>query len=191
MSSEHIKGIIQASADLKLKVMQDEHIIGQVQELADMLIQALKAGNQIYTCGNGGSAADAMHLAAEFTGRFYINRKALPAEFLNANDAAMTAIANDYGYEQVFARMVEAKMKKGDVLWAFSTSGNSKNILLAIDQATRLDAYCAGFTGQDGGLMNGNCDLLLKIPSTDTPRIQEMHMLLGHIICEMVEKAFQ
>jgi len=191
MSIEHIKSIIRSSADLKLQVLNDEHIIAQVQTLAEVMIKALREGNQIYTCGNGGSAADAMHLAAEFTGRFYINRKALPAEFLNANDAAMTAIANDYGYEQVFARMVEAKMKKGDVLWAFSTSGNSKNILLAINQATRLDAYCAGFSGQDGGLMNGNCDLLLKIPSTDTPRIQEMHMLLGHIVCEIVEKAFQ
>jgi D-sedoheptulose 7-phosphate isomerase len=139
-------------------------------------------------CGNGGSAADAQHLAAEFSGRFYKNRKALPSEALHCNTSYLTAVANDYSYDVIYARIIEGTGIKGDVLVGLSTSGNSPNILKAFEAAHHNGMITIGFTGSTGGKMKDCCDILLNVPSTDTPRIQESHIMLGHIICELVEE---
>jgi D-sedoheptulose 7-phosphate isomerase len=152
------------------------------------MIATFRGGGKVLFCGNGGSAADAQHLAAELSGRFYTDRPPLFAEALHVNTSYVTAVANDFGYDEVFARMVEAAGRPGDVLAAFSTSGNSPNILKAVAKAKEQGMTVIGFTGATGGKMASLCDILLNVPSTDTPRIQESHILIGHIVCEMVER---
>ena len=185
-----ILSIIQASIDTKLAILQDEKMIDAIQESVEKITTAFKNGNKILFCGNGGSAADAQHLAAEFSGRFYKDRDALPAEALHVNTSYMTAVANDYSFDVVYSRMVNGIGKKGDVLVGLSTSGSSVNILKAIETAKEKDMTTIGFTGASGGKMKNECDILLNVPSTDTPRIQESHILLGHIICQLVEEQY-
>jgi D-sedoheptulose 7-phosphate isomerase len=155
-----------------------------------LLVKALKAGNRIYFCGNGGSAADAQHLAAELSGRFYKDRLALPAEALHTNTSYLTAVANDYGFDQVYARLIEGIGKPGDILVALSTSGLSPNIVTACKAAKESGLPVVGLTGKNGGNIKPYCDLLIEIPSSDTPRIQECHIMIGHIICELVEEKY-
>ena len=156
--------------------------------MAISLIEAFKNGKKVLFCGNGGSAADAQHLAAEFSGRYYFDRPPLYAEALHVNSSYMTAVGNDYGYDEVYARLLRAMGTDGDVLVAMSTSGNSANVLNAIKVAREKNMLVIGMTGMEGGKMATLCDILLNVPSKDTPRIQECHMLLGHIVCEIVEK---
>ena len=157
-------------------------------ECVDIISIAFKNGNKVLFCGNGGSAADAQHLAAEFSGRFYIDRPALPAEALHCNTSYLTAVANDYSYDMIYARLLQGIGKKGDVLIGLSTSGNSTNIIKAFEVAKEKGMINIGFTGATGGAMKNLSDYLLNVPSTDTPRIQESHILLGHIICQLVEE---
>tara|TARA_B100001175_G_scaffold298473_1_gene289092 strand:- start:69 stop:647 length:579 start_codon:yes stop_codon:yes gene_type:complete len=185
-----IETIIKESILLKNEILEDSKIKNTVNKSVDIIIEALKRGNKLYFCGNGGSAADAQHLAAEFTGRFYLDRQALPAEALHCNTSYMTAVANDYSYEDVYSRMIEGVSKPGDVLIGLSTSGNSKNIIKALKVAKLNKLHTISFTGLNGGLMKNHSDYLLDIPSENTPRIQECHILIGHIICQLVEKQF-
>ena len=154
------------------------------------MVAALKNGNRIYFCGNGGSAADAQHLAAEFSGRFYTDRDALPAEALHCNTSYLTAVANDYGYDVVYARLIKGIGIKGDFLVGLSTSGNSNNIIKAFEVARQKGIHTVGFTGESGGKLKDLSDYLINIPSQDTPRIQESHIMLGHIICQLVEEQY-
>ena len=149
-----------------------------------------KNGQKVLFCGNGGSAADAQHLAAEFSGRFYTDREALPAEALHCNTSYITAVANDYSYDVIYSRMIQGIGKPGDVLIGLSTSGNSKNILEAFKTAKIKNMITIGFTGESGGMMKNISDYLLNVPSNDTPRIQESHIMVGHIICQLVEEKY-
>ena len=187
---EQIKHIIQSSIEVKEKILLDESLLKRTQEVAETIVKALQGGNRIYFCGNGGSAADAQHLAAEFSGRFYTDRKALPAEALHCNTSYLTAVANDYSYEVVYARLIEGIGTKGDVLVGLSTSGNSKNIIRAFEKAQEKGITTVGFTGATGGDMKSSSDFLINVPSSDTPRIQESHILIGHIICQIVEEKY-
>lgn len=184
-----IKDIIERSIAVKQRILADEGLLARVAAVAEASTEAFRQGRKLLLCGNGGSAADAQHLAAEFSGRFYFDRPPLYAEALHVNSSYLTAVGNDYGYEQVYSRMVQAMGAPGDLLWAFSTSGNSPNILRAAQEAKRLGMLVVGFTGQTGGQLAAHCDILLNMPSDDTPRIQEGHITVGHIICEWVEKA--
>ncbi|HEV7334225.1 MAG TPA: D-sedoheptulose 7-phosphate isomerase [Flavisolibacter sp.] len=183
-----IKEIITASISTKQQVLQDDELIGTIAAITGKLTDALQAGKRIYFCGNGGSAADAQHLAAEFTGRYYINRKAVPAEALHCNSSYLTAVANDYSYDVVYARLVEGICQQGDVLIGLSTSGNSANIVKAFESARSMGVTTIAFTGITGGILKGLSDYLVNVPSTDTPRIQESHIMIGHIICQLVEE---
>lgn len=183
-----IKSIITSSVEVKNKILADEVLLKKVQDVADLVAMAFKNGNRVYLCGNGGSAADAQHLAAEFTGRFYSDREPLPAEALHVNTSFLTAVANDYSYDEIYERAVKAHGRKGDVLMGLSTSGNSKNIVLAQQEAKKRGMLVVSFTGEGGGKMKDSCDYLLNVPSSDTPRIQESHIMLGHIICQLVEE---
>ncbi len=185
---EIIKGIISASITAKQKLLADEKIISTVNGCVNTIVSAFKNGNKVLFCGNGGSAADAQHLAAEFSGRFYIDRPALPAEALHCNTSYLTAVANDYSYDLIYARLLQGLGNKGDVLVGLSTSGNSKNIIKAFEVAKEKGMVTIGFTGETGGAMKALSDYLLNAPSSDTPRIQECHILLGHIICQLVEE---
>ena len=185
-----IRTIIQASIDTKLAILKDEKMIDAIHASVEKITIAFKNGNKVLFCGNGGSAADAQHLAAEFSGRFYKDRDALPAEALHVNTSYMTAVANDYSFDVVYSRMINGIGKAGDVLVGLSTSGNSINILKAIETAKEKGIITIGFTGESGGKMKNECDILLNVPSTDTPRIQESHILLGHIICQLVEEQY-
>ena len=188
MTNNIINESIRASMAVKETILADDHFLRKIQAAADTLVQAFRAGGKALFCGNGGSAADAQHLAAELSGRFYTDRPPLFAEALHVNSSYVTAVANDYGYAQVFARMVEAAGRPGDVLVAISTSGNSETILRAIEKARAQGMSVIGFTGATGGRMADLCDVLLNVPSTDTPRIQEAHILIGHILCAIVER---
>lgn len=185
---QKIKSIIQSSVDVKVKLMSDVALLTKVEQVTSIIIKAFAEGNKVLFCGNGGSAADAQHLAAEFSGRFYTDRDPLPSEALHCNTSYLTAVGNDYGFEFVYSRLVKGMAKPGDVLVALSTSGNSVNILNALEQAKKSGMITVGLTGETGGKMNGICDYLLNVPSRDTPRIQESHIMVGHIICEMVEQ---
>jgi len=167
-----------------------EKLIPDVEKASLVAIETLKNGNKILLCGNGGSAADAQHIAAELTGRYKSERRGLPGIALTTDTSALTAIANDYGYERVFDRQVEALANRGDLLIGISTSGNSPNILSALKTAKGLGCRTIGLSGRNGGLMNNACDLNIVIPSDDTPRIQEMHILIGHTICQAIDDAF-
>lgn len=160
-----------------------------IARAADLIATSLADGGQVLLCGNGGSAADAQHIAAELTGRFQRERDGWPAQALHANTSVLTSIANDYGFDEVFARQVRASGKLGDVLVAISTSGDSPNVLKAIEAARDKHLGVIGLTGPSGGVMGGACDVILKVPGDSTPRIQEGHILVGHIICGLVEEA--
>jgi D-sedoheptulose 7-phosphate isomerase len=183
-----IQASIRESVAVKQAILNDESFQTSIAQAAEMLLTTFRADGKVLFCGNGGSAADAQHIAAELSGRFYTDRPPLYAEALHVNSSYVTAVANDYGYDAVFARMVDASGRPGDVLVAISTSGNSSNILKTIEAARRRDMKVIGMTGASGGKMKDLCDLLLNVPSSDTPRIQESHILIGHIICEIVEK---
>ena len=187
---DKIRKIISESVSVKNSILQNESILNTVDEVASLMVKALKQGNRIYFCGNGGSAADAQHLAAEFSGRFYIDRDALPAEALHCNTSYITAVGNDYGYDLVYARLIKGIGNKGDFLVGLSTSGNSVNILKAFEVAREKGITTVGFTGESGGKMKGLSDYLLNIPSSNTPRIQESHIMLGHIVCQLVEEQY-
>lgn len=187
MMQSKIQSIIQASIDTKQQVLQDPAILKTIEDCVNIISQAFSAGKRVWFCGNGGSAADAQHLAAEFSGRFYKNRKALPAEALHCNTSYLTAVANDYSYDDIYARLVDGITDAGDVLIGFSTSGNSANVLKAFEVAREKHLMTIGFTGATGGKMRELSHFLINVPSTDTPRIQESHILIGHIICELVE----
>ena len=162
-----------------------------LESAANLMVNTLKSGHKILLCGNGGSAADAQHIAAELTGRYKTKRRGLPAIALTTDTSALTAIGNDFGYAKVFSRQVEALANRGDLLIGISTSGNSENILLALQKAKALGCTTLGLSGDDGGKMNGLCDINLVIPSDDTPRIQEMHILFGHILCHIIDINFK
>lgn len=185
-----IKNIIQASIDTKLLLLHNQGLVKSLEDSVVMLLAAFKNGNKVLFCGNGGSAADAQHLAAEFSGRFYIDRDALPAEALHANSSYITAVANDHSYDVVYSRLIKGIGNKGDVLIGLSTSGNSTNIVKAFEMAKEKEMQCIAFTGQSGGALKPLADILLNVPSNDTPRIQETHILLGHIICQLVEAQY-
>ena len=183
-----IKDIISKSIAIKQQMLEDEQILSSVQKSIDVITSAFKNGNKVLFCGNGGSAADAQHLAAEFSGRFYKDRPALPSEALHTNTSYLTAVANDYSYDVIYSRMIDGTGNKGDVLIGLSTSGNSSNIVKAFESAKAKKMTTIGFTGITGGVMKEVSDILLNVPSVDTPRIQECHILLGHIICQLVEE---
>ena len=185
--SKKIQEIIKASIETKQQLLQSEELLTTIEKVADVIVTAFKNGKRVYLCGNGGSAADAQHLAAEFSGRFYIDRKALPAEALHCNTSYLTSVANDYGFDNVYSRMMEGIGQSGDVLIGLSTSGNSANIIKAFEAAKEKGVITIAFTGSSGGQMKSISDYLINIPSTDTPRIQESHIMIGHIICELVE----
>lgn len=188
--SEKIKDIISASIQTKQQILNDEVMIATLQQCVDVITAAFKNGNKVLFAGNGGSAADAQHLAAEFSGRFYTDRDALPAEALHCNTSYLTAVANDYSYDVVYSRMIKGIGNPGDVLVGLSTSGNSKNIVEAFKAAKLKNMHTIGLTGASGGIMKEISDYLLNVPSNDTPRIQESHILLGHIICQLVEEKY-
>lgn len=185
---QKIKDIISGSIDVKNKILLDDRILQTVKDCVYILVTAFKNGNKVLFCGNGGSAADAQHLAAEFSGRFYTDRDALPAEALHCNTSYITAIGNDYGYEVIYSRLVKGIGVKGDVLVGLSTSGNSKNILNAFEVAKEKGMITIAFTGEGGGKLKKVADHLINVPSDDTPRIQESHIMLGHIICQLTEE---
>ncbi|WP_207493486.1 D-sedoheptulose-7-phosphate isomerase [Aridibaculum aurantiacum] len=184
----NIKELIAASIAVKQQVLENEELQAAVQTSVDAITTAFRNGNKVLFCGNGGSAADAQHLAAEFSGRFYKDRPALPAEALHCNTSYLTAVANDYSYDVIYARLIEGTGNPGDVLLGFSTSGNSANIVKAFEAARAKGMTTIGFTGSTGGIMKAYSHVLLNVPSNDTPRIQECHILLGHIICQLVEE---
>lgn len=185
-----ISNTISQSIATKQALLADTDLLYTIAKAIETITIAFKNGNKILFCGNGGSAADAQHLAAEFSGRFYKDRHALPAEALHVNTSYLTAVANDYSFDVVYSRMVTGIGIKGDVLIGLSTSGNSNNIINALQAAKEKEMITIGFTGTSGGKMKDICDMLINVPSTDTPRIQEAHILVGHIICEQVEKAY-
>ncbi len=187
---EKIKNIITQSIKVKQEILANDEFLKIIETISNTIVDSLKNGNRIYFCGNGGSAADAQHLAAEFSGRFYTDRKALPAEALHCNTSYLTAVANDYSYDVVYARLIDGIGNSGDVLIGLSTSGNSANIVKAFETAKEKGIITVGFTGTSGGVMKGLSDYLVNVPSTDTPRIQESHIMLGHIICQLVEEKY-
>lgn len=184
-----IQQAIQDSIEVKQDILNSTEFVGKIQQAINLIVEAYKNGKKVLFCGNGGSAADAQHLAAELSGRFYYDRKPLYAEALHVNTSYLTAVANDYSYEDIFARILEAGGGEGDILVGISTSGNSSNVLKAFEVAKRKGMHTIAFTGIGGGKMADKSDVLLAVPSKDTPRIQESHIMIGHIICEMVEKA--
>jgi D-sedoheptulose 7-phosphate isomerase len=185
---EKITSIIKASIDTKQQVLEDELLLQTINSCIHKIVLAFKNGNKVLFCGNGGSAADAQHLAAEFSGRFYTDRKALPAEALHCNTSYLTAVANDYSFDVVYSRIIDGIGQPGDVLIGLSTSGNSKNIIKAFETAKEKGMVTIGFTGITGGQLKPVSDYLINVPSSDTPRIQESHILIGHIICQLVEE---
>ena len=169
-------------------VLQDDILQDNIQQIVTKSIKAFRSDKKMLLCGNGGSASDAQHIAAELSSRFYTDRPPLYAEALHVNSSYMTAVANDYGYETTYARMVEAAGREGDILIGISTSGNSPNVVMAMQKAKEIGMIAVGFTGKSGGEMKDICDIMICIRSEDTPRIQEAHILIGHIICQLIEQ---
>lgn len=184
-----IHDIIAASIAVKQQILADEAMQQTIAEAVTAITAAFNNGKKVLFCGNGGSAADAQHLAAEFSGRFYIDRKALPSEALHCNTSYLTAVGNDYSYDVIYARIIDGTGQEGDVLVGLSTSGNSRNVVKAFESAKQKGMITVGLTGATGGQMKPFSDFLFNVPSTDTPRIQESHILIGHIICQLVEEA--
>lgn len=187
MITDKINSIIAASIEVKQAILTDTAFQEQIAKAVEVIVEAFVNGKKVLFCGNGGSAADAQHLAAEFSGRFYIDRKALPSEALHCNTSYMTAVANDYSYDVIYARLLDGIGVEGDVIIGLSTSGNSTNIVKAFEVARNKKIITVAFTGATGGKLKEISDFLFNVPSTDTPRIQESHILIGHIICELVE----
>ena len=185
---EDIKALVAESLYTKQQLLNNEKLIGTLGEVSSLFIDCFNADGKVLFCGNGGSAADAQHISAELSGRYKLDRRPLFAEALHVNTSYMTAVANDYSYDEVYSRMVEAAGRKGDVLVAISTSGNSSNVIKAVEKARSIGMKVVGMTGANGGKMKDLCDHLLNAPSSNTPRIQECHILMGHIICELTEK---
>ncbi len=179
--------VLRESILVKEKILADEELIRTVREVADTCAEALCSGHKIMFCGNGGSAADAQHLAAELSGRFYFDRLPLAAEALNVNTSYLTAVSNDYSFEEVYARLVQGSGNEGDVLVGLSTSGESENVIRAFQTAHKRKIITVGITGESGGRLAPISDFIIRVPSADTPRIQETHILIGHIICELIE----
>lgn len=184
---DRIAAIINNSVNVKLDLLKNEEVLNTIYQVATEITLAYKNKNKLLLCGNGGSAADAQHIAAEFTGRYYLDREPLIAEALHVNTSYLTAVANDYSFDKIYSRYVKAAGREGDVLIGISTSGNSKNVVDALIVANELNMKTVGFTGLSGGRMKDLCHYLINVPSADTPRIQESHILIGHIICEIVE----
>ena len=182
-----VRKAIEESIKVKTDILSNDKILDTINLVSVKIAESLKNGGKVLFCGNGGSAADAQHLAAELSGRFYYDRNPLPAEALHVNTSYLTAVANDYSYDVVYSRLIKGMGKRNDVLICLSTSGNSKNILLAIEEAQKIGMLVVGLTGVTGGKMKDLCHHLINVPSTDTPRIQESHIMIGHIICEIVE----
>jgi D-sedoheptulose 7-phosphate isomerase len=183
-----IKKSISESIQVKQNILENPDLLSKISQVSQEIINAFKNDKKVLFCGNGGSAADAQHIAAELSGRFYFDREPLFAEALHVNTSYLTAVANDYSYDEVFSRLVKAKGRAGDILIGISTSGNSKNVIKAIEVANEKGMITIGMTGKTGGKMKEICKYLINVPSTDTPRIQEAHIMIGHIICEIVEK---
>lgn len=183
-----IQKAIQNSISVKQQILQDAELLDRVALTVSQMVKTLKNGGKIHFCGNGGSAADAQHLAAELSGRFYFDREPLNAEALHCNTSYLTAVANDYGYDEVYARLLKGTAHNGDLLVALSTSGNSANILKTCKLASEMGVFVIGMTGASGGDLKKYSNILLNVPSSDTPRIQEAHIVLGHVLCEHVEK---
>jgi len=178
---------ISQSIAVKQAILENPGFLARIQQAADLVTASLRGGGKVHFCGNGGSAADAQHLAAELSGRFYFDRPPLNAEALHCNTSYLTAVGNDYGYDLIFSRLLRGTAKAGDVIVGISTSGNSKNILNAFEVAKEMGVHIIAMTGETGGRMKDYAEVLLNVPSTDTPRIQESHIMIGHIICELVE----
>jgi len=183
-----ITDIISKSIETKERIKSNAGLLKVIDDVAAEIVTCFKNDGQVLWCGNGGSAADAQHLAAELSGRFYFDREPLNSEALHVNTSYITAVANDYSYDQVYERLIRAKGRKGDVLIGLSTSGNSGNVIKALEVAKQKGLITIGMTGESGGKMKSLCDYLINVPSNDTPRIQESHIMIGHIICEMVEE---
>ena len=184
---QRIKKIIKESILVKDSIYNNEHLINSIRDIINVVTESYKNKGKVLFCGNGGSAADAQHLAAELSGRFYYERPPLFAEALHVNTSYLTAVANDYSFDDVYSRLVKAFGKTGDILIGLSTSGNSVNIINAFIAAKKLGMKTIAFTGKDGGKLKLIADYLINVPSSDTPRIQESHIMIGHIICEIVE----
>jgi D-sedoheptulose 7-phosphate isomerase len=184
-----ISEAIRQSVEVKQKILADSEALRNIREIADTCSQALCLGNKVLFCGNGGSAADAQHLAAELSGRFYYDRPPLAAEALTVNTSFLTAVANDYSYDEIFARLLQGNGNNGDVLIGLSTSGNSGNVVRAFQMAHEKGIITVGLTGEDGGKLAHLSDFIIRVPSKDTPRIQEAHIMIGHIICELIESS--
>ena len=182
---EQIKTELKESIEVKNQVIKN--IVPQIEQAAKWMIESLKKGNKIIFFGNGGSAADAQHLAAELVGRYLKDRKAMPAIALSTNTSILTCLSNDFGFETVFARQIEGLAKKGDIAFGISTSGNSKNVLVGLEKAKEMGCKTIGLLGCDGGRIAGVSDLAITIPCKSTPRIQESHITIGHILCGLIE----
>lgn len=185
-----IEQIIQTSINNKISLLEDKLLLQKIIESVELIADTFAKGNRIYFCGNGGSAADAQHLAAELSGRFYTDRPALAAEALHANTSYLTAVANDYSFDVVYSRMIDGIATVNDILIGISTSGNSKNIIKAFESATKKGIPTISLTGSSGGQLKNLSSYWLGMPSDDTPRIQESHILIGHIICQLVEEKY-
>jgi len=179
---------INKNIKIKENVLRDNNLIKKIALTSQKIIKAYKSNKKVILFGNGGSAADAQHLAAELVNKFYLDRKSLPAEALNVNTSILTAIGNDYSFDQIFSKQIEGIGAEGDIAIGISTSGNSKNVIEGLKFAKEKKLYTIGFTGKNGGKIYNIVDICINIPSDDTPRIQEAHILVGHIICEIVEK---
>lgn len=183
-----VKNYIEDSIETKQKILNDEKIISIIEKVADEIIKAYKSNKKVLIAGNGGSAADAQHIAAELVSKFYFDRPGLSAVALNSNTSILTSIANDYGYEKVFSKQIEAHGEQGDIFIGISTSGNSANIVSALEEAKKKGLFTIGLVGEKSCKMDELCDYIIKIPSSETPKIQESHIMIGHIICAIVEE---
>jgi len=188
MVGDDIVQAIQESIRVKQRLVENRELLSTISKVSQEIIQAFKNDKKVLLCGNGGSAADAQHIAAELAGKFYFERDPLFAEALHVNTSYLTAVANDCSYDEVFSRLVRAKGRKGDILIGISTSGNSKNVIRAIEAANSAGMITIGMTGESGGEMKDSCKYLISVPSRETPRIQEAHIMIGHIICAIVER---
>ena len=178
---------IEASLRVKELLLHDSFVHNLIASVVSEIVSSYRNGGKVLICGNGGSAADAQHIAAELSGKFYFDREPLDAEALHVNTSYLTAVANDYGYQHVFGRLVQAKGRHGDILIGITTSGNSLNVAIALQQAKKQGLVTVGFSGMNKGKVDEYCDFIFHVPSDDTPRVQEAHILIGHIICQLVE----
>jgi D-sedoheptulose 7-phosphate isomerase len=189
MINDYINNQVKKSIEVKQQFLDNDELMEQIKEVALKCTQVYKNGNKTLIAGNGGSAADAQHIAGEFVSKFYFDRPGLPSQALTTDTSIITAIGNDYGYEKLFARQVQANGVKGDMFIGISTSGNSANIVEALKECKEKSIITVGLTGQKGGKMAELCDYCIKVPSDETPRVQEVHILIGHIICAVVEES--